>query len=75
VESTSRSIAKAVSYRLLGSITTAIIVFFFNGDAKVAAGAGIADLFAKLGLYFLHERVWNSIPFGRERKPVADYEI
>jgi uncharacterized membrane protein len=75
VESTARSIAKAVSYRLLGSATTAAIVFFFNGDAKIAAGAGMVDLVAKLGLYFLHERIWNFIPFGRNKLASPEYEI
>jgi len=32
VDSSARSIAKAVSYRLLGSICTALIVLLFSGD-------------------------------------------
>ncbi len=76
MDSNSRSIAKAVSYRLLGSICTALIVLFFSGDAKVSIGAGAVDMIAKIGLYFLHERVWNSIPFGRRTQaPQPDYEI
>ncbi len=68
-----RSIAKAISYRILGSISTALLVFFFSGDAKIAAGIGALDVIAKLGLYWLHERVWNHISFGRQRPP--EYEI
>ena len=76
MDSNSRSIAKAVSYRLLGSMVTALIVLFFSGDLKVSIGAGALDMFAKIGLYFLHERVWNNIPFGRKTEPVQpDYEI
>ena len=77
MESNIRSIAKAVSYRCLGSITTAGIVFFFSGDLKISVGAGALDMFAKIGLYFLHERVWNFISYGRKpHGPIEpDYEI
>ena len=76
MDSNSRSIAKAVSYRVLGSVCTALIVLFFSGDAKISIGAGAVDMFAKIGLYFLHERLWNSISFGRRPEtPQPDYEI
>jgi adenylylsulfate kinase len=68
-----RSIAKAVSYRILGSVSTAIIYFAFSGRAKEAAGVGVVDLFVKIGLYYFHERLWNHITFGRQRPP--EYEI
>lgn len=68
-----RSVAKAISYRLLGSLTTAGIVYVYSGDLGMSAGAGALDIFAKIGLYFLHERLWNYIPFGRQKPP--EYEI
>lgn len=70
-----RSIAKAISYRLFGSISTALIVFVWSGDLKVSVGVGAFDMVAKIGLYFLHERVWDRIPFGREVPRSPDYEI
>lgn len=73
MESHVRSIAKALSYRILGSLTTAAIVFVVKGDVAVAAGAGLADGFLKLALYFIHERIWNHISFGRPKPP--EYEI
>lgn len=73
MESNARSVAKAVSYRVLGSIVTGIIVFIFSGDAKTSMGVGAADMFLKIALYYLHERIWNYIPFGRPRPP--EYEI
>jgi uncharacterized membrane protein len=30
-------------------------------------------LIAKIGVYFLHERMWDRIGFGREKRP--EYEI
>jgi len=74
MDSHSRSIAKAVSYRLAGSATTALLVFFLGGhNIAISAGAGALDMFLKIGLYFLHERLWNHIDFGRAKRP--EYEI
>ena len=73
MDSNARSVAKAVSYRILGSIVTGIIVFAFSHDAKASLGVGIADMFLKIALYYLHERLWNHIPYGRPRPP--EYEI
>jgi adenylylsulfate kinase len=73
MESNSRSIAKAISYRLLGSLSTALIVFVFSGNPAVSLGVGAADMVAKIALYYLHERLWNHISFGRQKPP--EYEI
>lgn len=62
-----RSMAKAISYRLLGSLSTAAVVYWFSGDLRFSAGAGAADSLVKLGLYFAHERLWNLVPLGRGR--------
>ena len=74
MESHSRSIAKAVSYRILGSVSTGLIFFVLTGRFSLSVGAGAADFVVKIGLYFVHERLWNHINFGRERK-APEYEI
>lgn len=73
MESTTRSLAKAVSYRVFGSASTAALVYFLNGDPLTALGAGAANSVIKLGLYFAHERLWQFIGFGRQKPP--EYEI
>lgn len=73
MDSHSRSVAKAISYRVFGSLATGLLVYSMSGDWKLSASAGIADSVVKLGLYFLHERVWNHIGFGRPKPP--EYEI
>ena len=73
MESSSRSIAKAISYRVLGSASTALIFYVLSHNAKLAVGAGILDSVIKIGVYFMHERIWNHITFGRQRPP--EYEI
>ena len=73
MDSSSRSLAKAVSYRVLGSAVTALIVLLFSGSLKVSLGVGALDMLSKIALYFLHERLWNYIPYGRPKRP--EYEI
>jgi uncharacterized membrane protein len=73
MDSSSRSLAKAVSYRVLGSAVTALIVLVFSGSLKVSLGVGALDMLSKIALYFLHERLWNHIPYGRPKPP--EYEI
>jgi len=75
MESHARSIVKAVTYRFFGSVSTALIVFFFTSNAKASVGAGLADSIVKIGLYFVHERVWDVIPFGRPKVMPPEYEI
>jgi len=66
MDSRSRSIAKAVSYRTVGSVMTAMIVYAFGGrKIALSAGVGTVDALLKVGLYFLHERIWNRIPCGQ----------
>ena len=63
-ETNTRSLAKAISYRIFGSITTFIIAFILTGDPIISSAVGIADLFAKTILFYLHERLWNKISWG-----------
>jgi uncharacterized membrane protein len=69
-----RSIAKAISYRLLGSAVTGLIFFVLTRQGKLSLGAGFLDMVLKIFAYFVHERVWNHISYGRDVKP-PEYEI
>jgi adenylylsulfate kinase len=75
METRARSIAKAVSYRVLGSATTALIVYVLTGKPTLSVGAGVMDVVLKIGAYFLHERVWNHISYGRNDVKAPEYEI
>ena len=73
METHARSIAKAVSYRILGSSVTGLIFYALTGKATLSLGAGALDVVLKIGAYFVHERVWAHINFGRSKPP--EYEI
>ena len=62
-----------ISYRVLGSLTTGAIFFGLTGKAGLSLGAGALDAVVKIGVYFIHERLWNHIHFGRGKPP--EYEI
>jgi uncharacterized membrane protein len=73
MESTQRSIVKAISWRLLATLITAVIVYQLTGKLDFAAKVGLADTSLKFMIYFGHERIWNRIPFGREQKQPEYY--
>lgn len=66
--SRSRHIAKAISWRVLGTIDTILIGWLFTGSLAVGAAIGGFEVFTKTILYYFHERTWyNYISFGIEK--------
>ena len=68
-ETKKRSILKALSWRTWVTVTTAIIVFIFTGEFALAITVGFIEVFAKMALYFFHERLWQKISFGKKEIP------
>lgn len=60
-----RSIIKSFSWRLTGSLDTVIISFFVTGELVLAMKIGSAEFITKIILYYLHERVWTKINWGK----------
>lgn len=69
-----RSVVKAISWRATGTLDTIVVSYLVTGKFTLALSIGFVELFTKIGLYYVHERVWNRISFGRV-KPDKDYEI
>jgi uncharacterized membrane protein len=67
----SRSFAKALSWRMTGTIDTMVISFVITGSIKLAATIGLTEVVTKSLLYYLHERAWLKIPYGRRVPAVA----
>ena len=60
-----RHLAKAITWRILASITTAIIAFAFGLPPKAVGAVFVADLIIKFVLYYMHERIWyKNITYG-----------
>jgi len=61
----SRHLAKAISWRIIASIVTAIIAYAFGLPPKAVGAVFVADLIIKFVLYYIHERVWyKHIKYG-----------
>ena len=63
-EAHGRSLAKAVSWRITGTVDTFIISFIVTGKATIAGSIAAVELLTKIGLYYFHERIWAVIPWG-----------
>jgi uncharacterized membrane protein len=69
-----RSLVKAISWRVTGTIDTMVISYLITGQMKWALSIGFVEVFTKIALYFVHERFWNKLSFGRV-KPSEDFAI
>ena len=74
-EKSYRSILKAISWRITGSIDTMAISYIITGNLKIAASIGFIEVFTKMVLYYFHERAWNKINIGKESKNEPEYNI
>ena len=60
----SRSILKAIVWRIIAFIITTSIVFVITGEIVLAAEIGIAESLVKILVYYLYERAWLKINWG-----------
>lgn len=67
-ESRLRSLLKTISWRIIATTTTVTIAFFIFGDISNALKVGGIEFFAKMIIYYFHERAWLYIPLDGVRK-------
>lgn len=62
-----RSVAKSISYRVVSVTIDALVAYFFTHSIALSAGIVIVvDTYSTL-LYYLHERIWAHVHWGRQR--------
>ena len=66
-ETNKRSIVKGISWRAVATTTTILIVYFFFDRLDLAIMAGMIETVLKVGLYWLHERAWFKVRWGKEQ--------
>jgi uncharacterized membrane protein len=60
-----RQIAKAITFRVLGTLDTILASWFVTGSFEIGAMIGGIEIITKIILYFFHERVWDKyIKYG-----------
>jgi uncharacterized membrane protein len=59
--SRTRSLVKALTWRITATLTTAGIAYVVTGELKAAAIIGGIEFIVKFVTYYGHERAWNSV--------------
>ncbi|HEV2363968.1 MAG TPA: DUF2061 domain-containing protein [Caulobacteraceae bacterium] len=78
----SRSLTKAITWRIVGSLDTTILGFLIpwafglsmGKSAKVALSIFMIESVTKILLFYVHERIWARVPWGRADKVVEEQE-
>jgi len=73
MEHRKRSLLKSVSWRLFSFCLTILIIYAYTKNIKQSLGVGAGIDFIKMILYYVHERLWNKVKFGRQKE--QDYQI
>jgi len=64
-ETHARSVLKAVSWRTLGTLDTFAISWFMTGRIEIAGSIAGVEVATKIAWYYLHERIWAGVAWGR----------
>ncbi len=67
IMSIKRHIAKTFTWRIVGTIDTMTIAWIITGNPMTGLKVGGIEMFTKMILYYLHERVWHRFDFGVEK--------
>lgn len=73
MEQPKRTLVKTITWRIIALATTIVVVYIYSGDAKESLIVGFGANALKMVFYYMHERVWNRIDFGRIIPP--EYQI
>ncbi|WP_434063038.1 DUF2061 domain-containing protein [Hwangdonia lutea] len=64
-EKVKRSLAKTISWRIIGTLDTLVLSWLITGEATMAVTIASVEFASKMVLYFFHERAWNNIKWGK----------
>ena len=64
METRKRSIVKSITFRIIATIITLIVVWVFTRNIAISAGVTITENLIKMMAYYFHERAWTNIPWG-----------
>lgn len=67
-ETTQRSLAKTISWRISGSSATFLISYIILDDISISGSIALIQLVFNTLLYYIHERVWNLVRWGQNGK-------
>jgi len=70
-----RSIVKAITWRVLASLTTMVVVYAFTRRFDTSLLVGAVEGMWKVVLYYVHERLWTRIAWGVPTHPLSDLPV
>ena len=59
-----RAIAKTISWRVIATLVTMLIVYLYTREMVLSIGVGAVEVVAKMALYYAHERLWSKSHWG-----------
>lgn len=59
-----RSLLKALSWRVTGSLDTILLSWLFTQNVNTALAIGLTEVVTKTLLYYFHERAWSRVRIG-----------
>ena len=65
IDKPKRSLIKTITWRITGSGATFGISYLISGNFVIAGSIATIQLVTNTVLYFIHERVWNRVKWGR----------
>lgn len=68
-----RSIVKAITWRAGGTVVTFAVAWILTHKLELAVQIGVLDTGVKIGAFYVHERIWNRLNFGKKKTP--EYQI
>ncbi|MEK7509871.1 MAG: DUF2061 domain-containing protein [Patescibacteria group bacterium] len=66
METKTRSLVKTILWRIIATLVTWVVVFVFTGTAVESLKITLVAAVASMTAYYVHERVWNVVRWGKE---------
>lgn len=70
-----RSVLKAITYRITGTVTTFAITYAVTGEMAAAMTVGLIEPVFKIMVYYFHERLWQQVPRGTLRRWLRQHPL
>jgi uncharacterized membrane protein len=61
-----RSFTKSLTYRIFGTLSSWAVVYVITGKGSLATLIAFWETIVKIAIYYIHERVWNGVNWGRK---------
>ena len=77
-ESHTRSLTKGLTWRVLATVSTVVLVYIITKNYSLTIQIGLLDVMIKFILFYAHERAWIKVHWGRyydekEPQPIPYY--